>query len=206
MCSIGTTTDKKQPTLDRILKENHIFLKYSKSCKSKKKRVRMDKKPSFFFPRRERECEPGSAESLHEATPHKPKRVTLPPIDNDNSSEQSEEDANLERKPARLILRASAGEPSGGLSGGPDPSDVSDASDDDSDRRSQISKRSSAPELSCANKRSRRPLQRQVPQLSIRAEPSQVAPKKPPCRVPKERLYFKNMTIAEPKAIQPQNI
>ncbi|XP_061724126.1 uncharacterized protein LOC133530267 [Cydia pomonella] len=190
MCSTGTTTDKKQPTLDRILKENHIFLKYSKSCKSKKKRVRMDKKPAFFFTKRDQD----SVQSLNEASEiERPKRVSLPPSDeNDNSSEHSEDDASLERKPARLILRASSGEPDQ-----PSEPSVSDASDDDS-RLSSVSNMSSAPQLCGSDKLSSRPLQRQVPQLRVRADFSQDAPKKPPCGVPKERLYFKNMFLYFP--------
>ncbi|XP_063388166.1 uncharacterized protein LOC134674046 [Cydia fagiglandana] len=78
MCSTGTTTDKKQPPLDKILKEKHsIFMRYSKSCKAKK-RVRMDNKPAFFFTKRDQD----SVQSLNEAADNeRPKRV---PDVNDN--------------------------------------------------------------------------------------------------------------------------
>ncbi|XP_063629386.1 uncharacterized protein LOC134800767 isoform X2 [Cydia splendana] len=197
MCSTGTTTDKKKPPLDKILKENHIFMRYSKSCKAKK-RVRMDKKPAFFFTKRDQD----SVQSFNEASDNeRPKRV---PDDNDNSSEHSEDDASLERKPARLMLRAPSGKrpvpfvPS--MSDASDVSDVSDASDasDDSSTVSRVSNKSIAPQLCDSDKLSRRPLQHQVSQLSVRAELRQNAPKKPPCRVPKERLYFKNMLLYFP--------
>ncbi|XP_063542752.1 uncharacterized protein LOC134751297 [Cydia strobilella] len=88
MCSTGTTTHKKQPTLDRILKESHIFLKYSKSCKTKKKRVRMDKKPAFFFTKRDED----SVQSLNEASEsERPKRVGLPASDDKDNCEYIEE-------------------------------------------------------------------------------------------------------------------